>query len=271
MTHRSRSKGEESLYVLDAETNACLHYTPIELFPKKLKADIPLEHIKGHSNIQLRSDLQDVQIDICTLEVPALFTENFDYQDIRKDFVRGVLESDLLGKTIYCKILKGEYAVRVKNTFMYNSVSKDVLRRWAYPLVPESKMLSADDCVLVGTNLYKERKVQISRSAPFYHPLSYIFRSTILKGHNLIGANSVIAEKAHIKNSVIGKNCRIGSGAVIVDSYIWDNTEVKSGANLKSCIAGKNVVIKENALLLEGCLLGENVSSHLVCLLWLIS
>ncbi|CAG8594798.1 10409_t:CDS:2 [Gigaspora rosea] len=41
----------------------------------------------------------DFQIDICSVEVPTLFTENFDDQDIGNDFVHGILTSDLLGKT----------------------------------------------------------------------------------------------------------------------------------------------------------------------------
>lgn len=44
------------------------------------------------------------------LQVPALFTENFDYQFFYPDFVNGILTSDLLGKTICCSII-GEESV----------------------------------------------------------------------------------------------------------------------------------------------------------------
>ena len=90
--------------------------------------------------------------------------------------------------------------------------------------------------------------------------ICYYLRSTILKGHNLIGANSVLAERAYIKNCVIGKNCRIGSGVILEECYVWDNTEIKSGANVKAGIIGNNVRIDEKATLLGGCLIGENVS-----------
>lgn len=39
------------------------------------------------------------------MEVPALFVENFDYQNMRPDFINGVLTSDLLGKSINCTIV----------------------------------------------------------------------------------------------------------------------------------------------------------------------
>lgn len=39
------------------------------------------------------------------MEVPALFVENFDYQNMRPDFINGVLTSDLLGKSISCTVI----------------------------------------------------------------------------------------------------------------------------------------------------------------------
>ena len=39
---------------------------------------------------QVRSDLIDSQISICAPEVLMLFSDNFDYQNVKKDFVSGV-------------------------------------------------------------------------------------------------------------------------------------------------------------------------------------
>lgn len=55
-------------------------------------------------------------------QVPSLFQDNFDYSDIRKDFVHGVLTSDLLQKNIYCYVAKEGYAARVKDTRSYDSI-----------------------------------------------------------------------------------------------------------------------------------------------------
>jgi translation initiation factor eIF-2B subunit epsilon len=55
-------------------------------------------------------------------KVPALFTENFDYQDIRSDFVHGVLTSDILDKTIYTFILDKSYAARVSGLSLYDAI-----------------------------------------------------------------------------------------------------------------------------------------------------
>lgn len=56
------------------------------------------------------------------VQVPSLFQDNFDYGDIRRDFVTGVLTSDLLMKNIYCYVVKDGYAARVADTRSYDSV-----------------------------------------------------------------------------------------------------------------------------------------------------
>ena len=105
-----------------------------------------MEVFERHSDVQIRNDFIDCQIDICSVEVwvisdiiclkiskeikgyiyslqvLALFTENFDYQDIRKDFLYGILTSDLLGKTIYCHIVKDAYAARVRDLQTYDAI-----------------------------------------------------------------------------------------------------------------------------------------------------
>lgn len=98
--------------------------------------------------------LQEVLPITDTCQVPSLFQDNFDYGDIRKDFVHGILTSDLLMKNIYCYTAKDGYAARVKDTKSYDSIrlvvapprlssstysvcSKDILSRWTFPLVPD--------------------------------------------------------------------------------------------------------------------------------------
>ena len=56
------------------------------------------------------------------VQVPSLFQDNFDYGDIRRDFVYGVLTSDLLMKNIHCYVAKDGYAARVADTRSYDAV-----------------------------------------------------------------------------------------------------------------------------------------------------
>ena len=51
-----------------------------------------------------------------------MFADNFDYQDLRQDFIRGVLTDDILGNKIFAHVISGEYAGRVKCLRTYNAV-----------------------------------------------------------------------------------------------------------------------------------------------------
>ena len=108
--------------------------------PPTRYANIPRALLESHTEIDVRCDLIDCGIDVCSVEVlydflpheydsklvyiqvPSLFQDNFDYLDIRRDFVYGVLTSDLLMKNIYCYVVKDGYAARVKDTKSYESV-----------------------------------------------------------------------------------------------------------------------------------------------------
>jgi len=124
--HRSRDPAENIVYAIDPSTDTLLSYTHIHpqkttSKPQKIQLDISLmDKIK---ELQLRNDWIDTHIDICSPEVPPLFTENFDYQDMRRDFLRGILESDILGKKFVCKELESaEYAARISSTRMYDVI-----------------------------------------------------------------------------------------------------------------------------------------------------
>lgn len=64
-----RSKGESAVFVLDAETSECLHYESVTGYPPKKNVRIPREILKEHPEVDIRYDLIDCCIDVCSLEV----------------------------------------------------------------------------------------------------------------------------------------------------------------------------------------------------------
>ncbi|CAG8593855.1 8236_t:CDS:10, partial [Cetraspora pellucida] len=79
------SKKQVHLIGQDGKTNECVHCETVELYPRKHRM------------------VMDMEIDICSVELYS--PRIFDNQEIRKDFVYGILTSDLLRKPIYCHLV----------------------------------------------------------------------------------------------------------------------------------------------------------------------
>lgn len=79
--HRTRSRGDAGVFVLDAETSQCLHYEPVVGYPPKTHVSIPREILAEHPEVEIRYDLIDCSIDVCSVEVrsiPPCFDEYND-------------------------------------------------------------------------------------------------------------------------------------------------------------------------------------------------
>ncbi|KAL1692373.1 nucleotide-diphospho-sugar transferase [Schizophyllum commune] len=235
--HRTRMKGDSSMFVIDPETSECLHYEHIPGYPLKKHAHIPREIFAEHPEVEIRNDLIDCQIDVCSVEVPSLFQDNFDYSDIRRDFVHGVLTSDLLMKNIHCYVAKEGYAARVKDTKSYEAVSKDILARWTFPLVPDDNHPSGHVYEHLRGNKYiaKDNSVTLARNCK-------------IGNNTLIGSSSQVGDNTEISASVIGRNCVIGPGTIGKECTI------------ERSILGAGVQVKDNSVIDRGCLVADDVT-----------
>lgn len=238
-THRTLARGEEALWAID-RSNKLITWESLAPYPRKLWTEI-----KGiEKEVRLYADLIDTHINICTPEVPALMTENFDWQDMRHDFLKGILESEILGKSIYTHIVKDQYAVCVSSPQMYHAVSQDILTRWTYPLVPESNFTQNTSFIHEKTNIYKEPNVKLAQT-------------TIIESPASIGANSVIESFTKLKSCNVGRFCEIGSNNTLTNSYIMDNCKIGNSVTIIGAILGKAVTIGDGTVIGTGCLIED--------------
>jgi translation initiation factor eIF-2B subunit epsilon len=247
--HRTRSQVDPATFILDKNTGRCVFYQGIPpVDGKRSSINIDPELLEDiEDEMVIRNDLIDCCVDICSPHVPQIFQENFDYQYLRSDFVKGVLTSDLLKKTIYAYITDGsEYAARVESWATYDAVSQDVLARWCYPLVPDSNLLESNSYSYEFNHIYKEDKVILAQSCKIGSCTS-------------IGTNSSVGEGTSIKKSVIGRNCQIGNNVTINNSYIWDNAIIKDDSVVDHSIIAGNAEIGSGATLSPGTVIGYNV------------
>lgn len=247
--HRARSPVDPSVFILDEKTSRCIYFQNIpSIDGKKSTISIDPELLEDlDDGFSVRNDLIDCHVDICLPHVPQIFQENFDYQYLRQDFVKGVLTSDLLKKTIYAYIVDNdEYATRVESWATYGAISQDILARWCYPLVPDSNLLDGQTFSYEFNNIYKEEKVVLAQSCKIGTSTS-------------IGANTVVGDGSIIKKSVIGKNCQVGKNVEIYNSYVWDGVVIGENCTIRHSIIATNARVLSGAAINPGAVIGFNV------------
>lgn len=246
--HRARSMIEPGCFILEKGTDRCLYYQdlPPPISGKKTSVNIDPEVLEDVEEFVINNDLIDCHVDICTAQVPTIFQENFDYQTLRSDFVRGVLGSDLLKKHIFAYKTIDDYSARVESWQTYDGISQDVLERWCYPIVPERNLLDDQTYSYGSHHVYKEDGVRLSQSCT-------------LKSRVVIGKDSFIGDGSKIEGSVIGRSCKIGNGVIVENSYIWDGAIIEDGCVIKHAIVASDSIIRKNSILNPGCVIGFDV------------
>ncbi|KAE8144365.1 translation initiation factor eif-2b epsilon subunit [Aspergillus avenaceus] len=242
--HRTKSSSTSPVFIIDPTKDRCLHYEEIDHHSSDSnRLNIDTEIILSHQELDIRQDLIDCSIDICTPDVLSLWSDSFDYQTPRKQFLYGVLKDyELNGKTIHTYIVKDYYAARVRNLKAYDAISKDILSRWAYPLCPDTNLLPGHNYELRKGNLYQEQGVTLARSC-------------VIGRRTVIGQGTSIGDKATVKDTVLGRNCKIGKNVTLDGAYIWDGAVIGDGTTVRHAIVADNVQVGSNCTVEPGALL----------------
>ena len=244
--HRTKSQNIRPTFVIDPTTKRCVHYE--QLRPQETpRLDIGEEVLKDHLEVEVREDLIDCGIDICTPEVLAQYTDNFDWQLPRRGFLHGLLKDfETFQLMAHTHIVDQGYAARVKNLQAYDAVSRDVVGRWTYPLCPDTNMLSHQSYQMQKGNVYKENGVVLARSS-------------VVKKKSVLGKATSVGEGTVISNSVIGRRCVIGKRVKIDGAYIWDDAKIGDDATIDQAIIGNEVNVGKSCHVQSGALISYGV------------
>lgn len=250
--HRTKAKAITPVFAVESTTGRCLHYE--ETHPLQSDHYAVLDPvIFEHEAVELRTDLIDPGIDICTPDVLALWSESFDYELPRKNFLHGVLKDfELNGKFIYTEIVSSGYAARASNLQLYDSITRDVIARWTYPLVPDSNLVSGHSYVLQKRGVCREKGV--------------VFESDTDVSKSILGSKTTVGSGTRIHNSVVGRRCFIGQNVTITDSYIWDDVTIEDGSIVTRSILGGSVTVGKKCQIISGTIIsfdvtiGDNIS-----------
>ena len=246
--HRAKSKGSRPVFVIDPIAERCLHYE--ELGGRRggnRYVTLDPELLTSHGEIEVRDDLIDCHIDICALDVLAQWSDNFDFQSLRKSFLRGVLKDyETYGKTIHTYVVTDQYAARVKSLRAYNAISKDVCGRWAYPICPDSNLVPGQSYRVGRGKVYLENGVSLGRT-------------TVTK-RSVIGSGTSIGDGSTITGSTVGRGCNIGKNVNIEGAFIWDNVTIEDDTAIRQAIIANDTIIRSNCIIELGALISFGVS-----------
>ena len=246
--HRTKSQRRRPVFVIDPSADRCLHYEEMTRKPKGGRyINIDPDLLSTHGEIEIREDLIDCYIDICTPDVLGLWSDNFDYQSVRKSFLFGVLKDyELNGKTIHTHIVREQYASRVRSLRAYGAVTNDIVSRWTYPLCPDSNLLS-------------DQTYRLSRSKAYFEDGVVLARGSQVKRRSVVGKGTSIGEDSTVSDSIIGRHCLIGKNVTIEGSHIWDNAVIGDGSIIKQAVIANETVIGQRCSIEPGALISFRV------------
>jgi translation initiation factor eIF-2B subunit epsilon len=247
-----RSTGEDLVVGLDpAHDNRVLLY---DNHIDRRSVTVPCSFFASHcSELEIRTDLLDVGIDLCSPEVLARFSDEFDYRDIRREFVVNSVseEEEGLQNKLYAHIVPtATYAARIHDARTYHAVSHDLLRRLAFPIVPDHGP--------VVLTTHEPQTYAMQRDYLYYETTgrTRVGRSSVVSGPGMIGTHCFVGEDCQIRSSVIGSHCHVADHCIIQDSYLWEGVQVEAGARIQQSILAAGVVVKAGAVVSRGCIVG---------------
>lgn len=249
--HRTKAASLQPVFVIDPKRNRCLHYE--EMTPhtnsrdKFVTIDPDILFTFNVGEIDVRDDVIDCGIDICTPDALALWTDNFDFEEPRRGFLYGVLKDwELNDKRIHTHIVNEHYAARVRDLRSYDSVSKDVVSRWTYPLCPDANFIRGQSYRLQKGNIYMEEGVILARSCE-------------VRRRSVIGQNTSIGDGAVVENSVVGRRCMIGRNVVLDGAYVWDDAAIGDGTVVKQAVVANEAYVGKKCTIEPGALVSYKV------------
>ncbi|KAJ8727005.1 hypothetical protein PYW08_015402 [Mythimna loreyi] len=231
----------------DANTNKVLMHQKYKQKSTVKSISLPLEIVLNHSEVKLHHNLADASIALCSPSVPPLFSDNFDFQT-RDDFIHGILiNEEILASSLYYTLLKGhQYAATVTNWKTYQTVCRDVLHNWTYPITIEAGLYNQNNYITMRNHIFRAKSSTLSRSCS-------------LEEDVLIGAQTQINDNTIISKSMIGKNCVIGNNVTIKGSHIMNNVVIKDNCTVVHSFIDDNCIIEEKCVIENGTIIASNV------------
>ncbi|CAB3411092.1 unnamed protein product [Caenorhabditis bovis] len=124
---------EKTVVGIESATKKLLLYPPANA-----TTQLRVDKVDFYNSVEIRRDITDSGIALCSRMIATQFSDNFDFQSI-DDVIREILsKDDILGLNIHVDIFSPEEAAySAKDYFSFIHLNSLLLERWFYPIVPE--------------------------------------------------------------------------------------------------------------------------------------
>ena len=194
----------------------------------------------------------DTGLYICSPDVLAKFSDEWDYLDIKTFISNSVAEEEEgLQTKIYAKHLSSsEYASKIHDFRTYHATSSDLLKRWCYPIVPDNLPCGYEKKYRYAVERYMMYIEQKGKTK--------VGKQVTLKGPGMVGSHTKIDDGCHIAQSVIGNECFVGKNVSLHKCHLWDHVSVEDGASVTESILCNGCIVRKGAVIGKGCVVGKN-------------
>lgn len=231
-------------FVIDSVKDRCLYYEETSLdapFGVHIDTEM-LGDILKSPELDIRQDLVDCRIDICAPGALHIWSENFDNQKPRTDFLSRTLKDSLNDKTIHTFIIEEYYADRVSDPTAYARITAD-LRSGVASSLRITNNIGGTSFSRQRNNVLKEPDVIVQRSAH-------------VDVDSIVGESTTVGAGAHVRKSVLGRRCNIGKRVSVKSAYIWDDVTIGNATRIERAIIGGETFVGDNCVINEGALIG---------------
>uniref|UniRef100_A0A915BVK3 Translation initiation factor eIF2B subunit epsilon n=1 Tax=Parascaris univalens TaxID=6257 RepID=A0A915BVK3_PARUN len=204
----------------------------------------------------IRRDVRDTGIALCSVNISAQFSDNFDFQH-RDDVIREIIvNEEILSQYIHVDVLPDN--VVAFNATDYEGLlraNRLILQRWATPLVPGR--VGSEQFISARNNLF----FAVSSDESITDDPSRLSGNYFNMGPNVVfGMNCTIGRGTVIKNSSIGSRTIIGDGSTIIDCIIGEGVRIGMNVSLSGSLIADEVIIADNVTVGPCCILASKVS-----------
>ncbi len=200
-----------------------------------------------NTNSLCLNNIIDCHIDICSLNFLLRITDEFDYQNLREEFIVSEVTNQELGRGIYAYLIDDDYAVKIHEPRIYHKVSMDIINGKIKKIDMENEIFGDEnEFINYDSNIYMDKSIKIDSSS-------------IIHSSTFIGKDTIIGKYVSITNCIIGENCVIGDNVELTNSHIFKNTKINNNVKISFSIIGENCEIEKNSNIEKGSIVEEGV------------